>query len=100
MRLLAFLGLFLSLALAAPEEVAREAVARWLKGELSPRLEEVLKALHAQAPLSLREWKGELEGLAERLRALASEVYALEVRAKRPLEDNSAEALRRELGLF
>jgi uncharacterized protein YecE (DUF72 family) len=59
-----------------------------------------LKALHAQAPLSLREWKGELEGLAERLRALASEVYALEVRAKRPLEDNSAEALRRELGLF
>ena len=58
-----------------------------------------LKALHARAPLSL-EWKGELEGLAERLRALASEVYALEVRAKRPLEDNSAEALRRELGLF
>jgi hypothetical protein len=57
-----------------------------------------LKALHAQAPL--REWKGELEGLVERLRALASEVYALEVRAKRPLEDNSAEALRRELGLF
>jgi hypothetical protein len=38
--------------------------------------------------------------LAERLRALASEVYALEVRAKRPLEDNSAEALRRELGVF
>jgi len=58
-----------------------------------------LKALHAQAPLS-PEWKGELEGLVERLRALASEVYALEVRAKRPLEDNSAEALRRELGLF
>jgi|GEM_PF-331963 len=69
-----------------------------------------LKALHAEAPLSLREWKAELEGLAERLRALASEVYALEVRAKRPLaahlgeggpkEDNSAEALRREFGLF
>jgi hypothetical protein len=49
-RLLAFLGLFLSLALAAPEEVAREAVARWLKGELSPRLEEVLKAPPEEAP--------------------------------------------------
>jgi len=59
-----------------------------------------LKALHAQAPLSLAERKRELERLAERLRALASEVYALEVEAKRPLEDNSAEALRRELGLF
>jgi hypothetical protein len=35
------------------------------------------------SPLSLGERKGELEGLA-----------------KRPLEDNSAEAPRRELGLF
>jgi hypothetical protein len=59
-----------------------------------------LKVLHAQAlelRLALPQAQG---GLVERLRALASEVYALEVRAKRPLEDNSAEALRRELGLF
>lgn len=56
MRLLAFLGLFLSLALAAPEEVAREAVARWLKGELSPRLEEVLKAPPEEAPKLLERY--------------------------------------------
>jgi hypothetical protein len=55
-RLLAFLGLFLSLALAAPEEVAREAVARWLKGELSPRLEEVLKAPPEEAPKLLERY--------------------------------------------
>ena len=56
MRLLAFLGLFLSLALAAPEEVAREAVARWLKRELSPRLEEVLKAPPEEAPKLLERY--------------------------------------------
>lgn len=56
MRLLAFLGLFLSLALAAPEEVAREAVARWLKGELSPRLEEVLRAPPEEAPRLLERY--------------------------------------------
>ena len=56
MRLLAFLGLFLSLALAAPEEVAREAVARWLKGEFSPRLEEVLKAPPEEAPKLLERY--------------------------------------------
>jgi len=55
-RLLAFLGLFLSLALAAPEEVAREAVARWLKGELSPRLGEVLKAPPEEAPKLLERY--------------------------------------------
>jgi hypothetical protein len=55
-RLLAFLGLFLSLALAAPEEVAREAVARWLRGELSPRLEEVLKAPPEEAPKLLERY--------------------------------------------
>jgi hypothetical protein len=55
-RLLAFLGLFLSLALAAPEEVAREAVARWLRGELSPRLEEVLKAPPEEAPKLLESY--------------------------------------------
>jgi hypothetical protein len=55
-RLLAFLGLLLSLALAAPEEVAREAVARWLKGELSPRLEEVLKAPPEEAPKLLERY--------------------------------------------
>jgi hypothetical protein len=55
-RLLAFLGLFLSLALAAPEEVAREAVARWLKGELSPRLEEILKAPPEEAPKLLERY--------------------------------------------
>jgi hypothetical protein len=55
-RLLAFLGLFLSLALAAPEEVAREAVARWLKGQLSPRLEEVLKAPPEEAPKLLERY--------------------------------------------
>ncbi|WP_448377545.1 hypothetical protein [Fervidobacterium sp.] len=59
-----------------------------------------LQGLGVQAPMSLAERKRELERLAERLRALTSEVYALEVEAKRPLEDNSAEALRRELGLF
>lgn len=56
MRPLAFLGLFLSLALAAPEEVAREAVARWLKGELSPRLGEVLKAPPEEAPKLLERY--------------------------------------------
>ena len=56
MRLLAFLGLFLSLALAAPEEVAREAVARWLRGELSPRLEEVLRAPPEEAPRLLERY--------------------------------------------
>jgi hypothetical protein len=55
-RLLAFSGLFLSLALAAPEEVAREAVARWLKGELSPKLEEVLKAPPEEAPKLLERY--------------------------------------------
>jgi len=55
-RLLAFLGLFLSLALAAPEEVAREAVARWLKGELSPSLGEVLKAPPEEAPKLLERY--------------------------------------------
>ncbi len=49
MRGLALL-LFFALALAAPEEAAREAVSRWLRGELSPRLEEVLEASPEEAP--------------------------------------------------
>ena len=57
MRFLAalLLGLF-SLALAAPEEAAREAVARWLRGELSPSLEEVLRAPPEEAPRLLERF--------------------------------------------
>ncbi|WP_117238047.1 hypothetical protein [Thermus sediminis] len=50
MRFLGFLGVLLALALAAPEEAAKEAVTRWLRGELSPRLEEVLRAPPEEAP--------------------------------------------------
>jgi len=39
----------LSLALAAPEEVAKEGVSRWLKGELSPRVEELFQASPEEA---------------------------------------------------
>ncbi|TBH20493.1 hypothetical protein [Thermus thermamylovorans] len=52
-RLLALCGLVLTplaWAQAASEEAAREAVGRWLRGELSPRLEEVLRAPPEEAP--------------------------------------------------
>ncbi|MGC8967783.1 MAG: hypothetical protein ACP5JV_05585 [Thermus sp.] len=55
MRALAFAFLF-ALALAAPEEAAREAVSRWLRGELSPKLEDLLKAPPEEAPRLLERF--------------------------------------------
>ncbi|SDF49297.1 hypothetical protein SAMN04488243_1673 [Thermus arciformis] len=55
-----FLGLLLlalfSPALAGPEEAAKEAVARWLRGELSPRLEELFQASPEEASRLLERY--------------------------------------------
>ncbi|WP_460171979.1 hypothetical protein [Thermus sp. FJN-A] len=51
-----FVLVLLAWAQAAPEAVAREAVARWLKGELSPKLEEVLRASPEEAPRLLERY--------------------------------------------
>ncbi len=57
MRRFGVLLFFLGLALAlAPEEKAREAVAAWLRGEKSPRLEELLKASPEEAPWLLERY--------------------------------------------
>ncbi|BDG17084.1 MULTISPECIES: hypothetical protein [Thermus] len=52
-----FLALWLFLSLAwARTEVAQEAVAAWLEGKLSPRLEEVLRAPPEEAPKLLERY--------------------------------------------
>lgn len=56
MRLLVWFGALLALALAKEEVVARKAVEAWLKGGLSPRLEEVFQASPAEAPRLLERY--------------------------------------------
>jgi len=59
-----------------------------------------LRDLKAQAPKALGEQRRKLLEAADAARTLVSELYALEVALRRSLgEDNSAEALRRELSL-
>ena len=60
----------------------------------------VLRGLLRQAPPALSEKEETLKALAREAQNLASQAYALEVALRRELgEDNSAETLRRELGL-
>lgn len=61
------------------------------------RLEAVkLMEFYQNNPQALRAFLPEVKALAEELNALRDRLYRLHVQAKKPLEDNSAEALRRE----
>lgn len=61
------------------------------------RLEAVkLMEFYRDNPQALRVLLPEVKALAEELNALRDRLYRLHVRVKKPLEDNSAEALRRE----
>ncbi|KHG65203.1 hypothetical protein QT17_08630 [Thermus sp. 2.9] len=55
MRWLLALALAFSFAAASPQ-AAREAVARWLEGKLSPKLEEILRAPPGEAPRLLQRY--------------------------------------------
>lgn len=61
------------------------------------RLEAVkLMEFYRDNPQALRVLLPEVKALAEELNALRDRLYRLHVRVKKPPEDNSAEALRRE----
>ncbi|WP_243028983.1 hypothetical protein [Thermus albus] len=60
---------------------------------------EAVKLLEAfrDNPKDLRKHLSRLRELAEELHRIREALYALNVEVRRPYEDNSAEALRREL---